>query len=55
MFNKKKEPILGYCVKCRAKREMIDPKPYTMKNNKPASLSICQVCGTKIFRIGKMK
>jgi len=26
----------AYCVKCRAKREMKDPKSTTMKNGKPA-------------------
>ena len=46
--------MLGYCVKCREKREMVDAEPYIMKNKKPACVSICGVCGTKIFRIGKM-
>jgi hypothetical protein len=27
----------AYCVKCRAKREMKDPKSITMKNGKPAT------------------
>ena len=43
----------AYCVKCRAKREMKDPRPITMKNGKPATQGICPVCGTKMFRIGK--
>ena len=43
----------AYCVKCRAKREMKDAKPVTMKNGKPATQGTCPVCGTKMFRIGK--
>lgn len=43
----------AYCVKCKAKREMNDPKPVTMKNGKPATEGICPVCGTKMFKIGK--
>ena len=41
-----------YCVKCRAKREGKNPKPYTMKNGKKATVATCEVCGTKMFRIG---
>ena len=53
--NKEKEVGLmeAYCVKCRAKREMKDAKPITMKNGKPATQGVCPVCGTKMFRIGK--
>ena len=43
----------AYCVKCRTKREMNDPKSITMKNGKPATQGTCPVCGTKMFRIGK--
>jgi hypothetical protein len=44
--------VEAYCVKCKAKREMKDPKKVTMKNGKPAMQGVCPVCGTKIFRIG---
>jgi len=43
----------GYCMKCRGKKEMKDPKPVTMKNGRPATQGICPTCGTRIFRIGK--
>ena len=43
----------AYCVKCRAKKEMKDPKAITMKNGKPATQGTCPSCGTKMFRIGK--
>ncbi len=43
----------AYCVKCRSKTEMKNPKPVTMKNGKPATKGECPVCGTKTFVIGK--
>ena len=43
----------AYCVKCRAKKEMRDPKTITMKNGRPATQGTCPTCGTKMFRIGK--
>jgi len=45
----------AYCVKCRAKKKMRNPKSITMKNGKPATQGICPTCGTKMFRIGKGK
>jgi len=47
------ESTQAYCLKCRAKREMKDPKTITMKNGRPATQGTCLVCGTKMFRIGK--
>ncbi len=43
----------AYCVKCRAKREIKNPRAITMKNGRPATQGVCPVCGTKMFRIGK--
>ena len=43
----------GYCVKCRASKEIGDPKAITMKNGRPATQGTCHVCGTKMFKIGK--
>lgn len=45
--------VEAYCVKCKAKREIKDPREITMKNGKPATTGVCPNCGTKIFRIGK--
>ena len=42
----------GYCVKCKASREIKDAKAITMKNGRPATQGTCPVCGTKIFKIG---
>jgi RNase P subunit RPR2 len=43
----------AYCVKCKSKREMSNPKTITMKNGKPATEGTCSSCGTKMFKIGK--
>ena len=43
----------AYCMKCRAKKEITDPKSIVMKNKRPATQSVCPTCGTKVFRIGK--
>ena len=54
------EPITGYCVKCKEKREMNDPQEVEMKGKggvkRRAMTGICPSCGTKMFRImGKKK
>lgn len=43
---------IGYCVKCKAQREIKNPQHVTLKNGKPATSGTCPVCGTKVFRIG---
>lgn len=47
--------VEAYCVKCKAKREMKDPKEVKLKNGKPAMKGTCPKCGTGMFRIGKPK
>jgi Zn finger protein HypA/HybF involved in hydrogenase expression len=44
--------VQGYCVKCKAKREMKDPQQIVMKNKRKATKGICPSCGTKMFKIG---
>ena len=44
--------VQAYCVKCRAKREMSEPKKVKLKNGKPAMKGKCPKCGTTLFRIG---
>jgi hypothetical protein len=45
----------AYCVKCKAKREMVDPKNVTMKRKGgktgKAAQGTCPKCSTKMFRI----
>ena len=42
----------GYCVKCKAKRQMKGETQVIMKNGRPATRGTCSVCGTKMFKIG---
>jgi RNase P subunit RPR2 len=44
-----------YCVKCKTKTEIKDPKEVTMKNGRAAITGTCSVCGTKVFRIKSSK
>ncbi|OGQ17152.1 MAG: hypothetical protein A3B70_03385 [Deltaproteobacteria bacterium RIFCSPHIGHO2_02_FULL_40_11] len=49
-----KEPKMadiGYCVKCKEKREMKDSKQVTMKNGRKALQGKCSVCGTGMYKI----
>ena len=41
----------GYCVKCKAKKEMNDAEEVVMKNKRKAMKGSCPDCGTKMFRI----
>jgi len=41
----------GYCVKCKAKREMKNANEVTMKNGRRALKGVCPTCGTGMFRI----
>jgi len=43
----------GYCVKCKAKKEMKDAQKVTMKNGRPAMKGRCPDCGTGMYRIMK--
>jgi predicted RNA-binding Zn-ribbon protein involved in translation (DUF1610 family) len=45
--------VEGYCLKDRKKVEMMNPRLFTMKNGRPATVGLCPHCGTKIYRIGK--
>src|SRR5579875_327286 len=46
--------VQGYCVKCKRSREMTGAKQVKLKNGRPAVPGTCSVCGTKMFKIGKM-
>lgn len=47
--------VEAYCVKCKAKKEMKDPKEVAMKGKggtqRRAMTGTCPKCGTKMFRI----
>jgi len=48
-------PQEAYCVRCKTKRIIKNPKETTMKNGRSAIKGFCSVCECKVFRIGKMK
>jgi hypothetical protein len=39
----------GYCVKCRAKREVVNPKVVKFGKRK-AMQGLCKKCGTKVTK-----
>ena len=41
----------GYCVKCKAKKEIIDGIEEVMKNGRKAIKGKCPTCGTVMFKI----
>ena len=41
----------AYCVKCKSKVSIKDPRSIVMKNGRNAISGICPSCGTKVFRI----
>ena len=46
--------VLIFCVKCKDKTASKDVTAVTMKNGRPATQAICDICGTKKFRIGTL-
>jgi len=52
-FRRKEDQMQAYCMKCRAKKEIKNPKSIVMKNKRPAIQGVCPTCGTKVFRIGR--
>jgi len=54
--NKQAEPqVEAYCVKCKAKKMMVNPQEVTMKGKggveRRAMKGTCPDCGTGMFRI----
>jgi DNA topoisomerase-1 len=43
----------AYCVKCKEKREVLDPETVFTETGAPATRGVCPVCGTKMFRMGR--
>jgi len=42
---------VGYCVKCKAKKEIVDAVEELMKNGRKAIKGKCPTCGTVMFKI----
>jgi len=45
--------VIGYCVRCRAKQEMLSATRTLMKNGRRAMIGFCSCCGTKMSIAGK--
>jgi len=45
--------VLGYCVRCRAKQEMLSATRTMMKNGRRAMIGVCACCGTRMSVMGK--
>jgi DNA topoisomerase-1 len=43
----------AYCVKCKTKREIDQPKPVFVGNGTPATQGVCPACGSRMFRMGR--
>jgi Zn finger protein HypA/HybF involved in hydrogenase expression len=41
----------AYCVKCKSKKEMKEPKEVSMGKSRQAMKGKCPDCGTTMFRI----
>lgn len=42
----------GYCLKCKAKREIANPVAAFLSNGRPTTSGTCSVCGSKIHKMG---
>ena len=42
----------GYCVRCKAKQEMLSPTRTMMRNGRRAMIGQCACCGTKMSVAG---
>ena len=43
----------AYCMKCKTKRKITDPKPVFTTAGAPATQGVCPVCGTKLYLMGR--
>jgi len=43
----------AYCVKCKTKREILEPQPIFNDNGTPATRGKCPECGTVLYRMGR--
>ena len=45
----------AYCLKCRAHREIQDPREVILKNGRKSVRGTCSVCGGNVSRIASLK
>ena len=47
--------VVGYCVKCKDRRDIQNPVAIIQKNGSPATRGTCPVCGTGMYRMGRVE
>ncbi len=47
------EKLIGYCFKCKEKREMLNPKAEFASNGSPGTRATCVHCGGTIYKTGR--
>ncbi len=47
------QKIVGYCLKCKTKREMVDPKAEYSAGGSPGTRGTCPVCEGTIYKMGR--
>ncbi|MFC1721237.1 DUF5679 domain-containing protein [Patescibacteria group bacterium] len=45
------EKLIGYCMKCKEKREMTEVEKTEIKPGRPAAKGKCSTCGTGMYKI----
>ena len=43
--------LIGYCLKCKTKREMNNVERVTLKSHRIADKGTCVTCGTTMFHL----
>ncbi len=46
------EQLIGYCLKCKEKRTMLQTKAEWATNGSPATRGVCSVCGGNVYKRG---
>lgn len=44
--------IMIYCLKCKGKKEALNPQNETLKNGRSAVRGVCPDCGHTLYRMG---
>ena len=47
------DTMQAYCVKCKTKRDMLDPVAVYTRSGTPGTRGKCPVCGTTMFKMGR--
>ena len=45
------EKLIGYCMKCKEKREMVEVEKTEIKLGRPAAKGKCAECGCGMYKI----